>query len=83
MKILWAYGLLLAIAAGQEVPPPGTNLPARPLMANDLLSVAVYGAPELSRTVRVSNEGTIRMPMLARTVEVSGLMPAEVETRIA
>ena len=67
----------------QDVPPPGTNLPARPLMPNDLLSVTVYGAPELTRTVRVSSEGTIRMPMLERTVEVTGLMPSEVETRVA
>jgi polysaccharide export outer membrane protein len=67
----------------QEVPPPTTNLPARPLVANDLLSVAVYGAPEMTRTVRVSSAGTIRIPMLERAIEVTGLMPAEVEPKIA
>ncbi|HEY4364078.1 MAG TPA: polysaccharide biosynthesis/export family protein [Bryobacteraceae bacterium] len=84
MRVLLIFCAAFLMNA-QEVLPPGINLPARPLMPNDLLSVTVYGAPELTRTVRVSSEGTIRMPMLmlTRTVEVTGLMPSEVETRVA
>jgi polysaccharide export outer membrane protein len=85
VKILGVYLLLLllCVAKAQEPALPSTNLPARPLVANDLLSVVVYGAPELTRSVRVSGTGNIRMPMLKRTIEVAGLMPSDVEARIA
>jgi polysaccharide export outer membrane protein len=43
----------------------------------------VYGAPEFSRTVRVSEEGMIRLPMIHERISVVGLMPAELETRLA
>lgn len=59
------------------------NLPARPLEAQDLIAVNVYGAPELSRTVRVADNGSIRLPMLDRPVTAAGLMPAELEARVA
>ena len=39
---------------------PGTNLPAQPIGAADLLAISVYGAPELTRTVRVSPRMTAR-----------------------
>ena len=42
----------------------GANLPPRPIGAGDLLSISVYGAPEMSRTARVSQEGSIRLPIL-------------------
>lgn len=83
-----ALVLLIAPAAFAQdrfpsPPPAGANLPARPLAPEDLVDVSVYGAPELSRTVRVSEEGTIRLPMLDRRITVGGLMPAQVEDRIA
>ena len=65
------------------VPEAGANLPARPLAAGDLTAISVYGAPELSRTVRVSAEGSVHLPMLEQRVDVAGLMPLEVEDRIA
>jgi polysaccharide export outer membrane protein len=61
----------------------GGNLPAQPVGASDLLSITVYGAPELSRTLRVSPEGSIRLPMLKQAILVRGLMPLEIETRLA
>ena len=61
----------------------GANLPALPIGPNDLLAISVYAAPELTRTVRVSAEGLIRLPMLHEKIEAQGLMPAELETRIA
>jgi polysaccharide export outer membrane protein len=59
------------------------NLPAQKIGPNDLLSISVYGAPELTRTVRVSAEGFIRLAMLKQKVNAQGLMPSEVEEKIA
>ena len=62
---------------------PGANLPAQPIGANDLVAVSVYDAPELTRTVRVSADGFIRLPMLKQRVKAQGLMPNELESAIA
>jgi len=59
------------------------NLPAQKIGPNDLLSISVYGAPELTRTARVSAEGFLRLPMLKQKVEAKGLMPSDLEERIA
>jgi polysaccharide biosynthesis/export protein len=64
-------------------PQPGNNLPAQPLGPADLIGISVYGAPEFTRTLRVSDEGRIRLPMLKDPVEARGLMPAELEVQIA
>ncbi|MFM2123998.1 MAG: hypothetical protein RL328_449 [Acidobacteriota bacterium] len=85
----WTMIFLLAAAAWGQGKLPATpgdtggNLPAQPVGANDLLSVTVYGAPELSRGVRVTPEGAIRVPMLKQAVDVRGLLPAEIEARVA
>lgn len=83
---LWVAVLLVPVARAQVTNAPSglssANLPSQPAAPEDLLSIEVYGAPELSRTVRVSRQGTIRMPMLAEPVEVAGLMPVEIEERV-
>lgn len=61
----------------------GANLPAQPVGPNDLLMISVVGAPELSRQVRVTPGGVIRMPMLKQAVDVRGLMPLEIEGKVA
>lgn len=66
-----------------NAPEAGANLPSRPLGPEDLIAITVYGAPELSRTARVSAEGSIHLPMLDRPVPVAGLMPPQVEERVA
>jgi polysaccharide biosynthesis/export protein len=58
------------------------NLPALQLHAGDLVAVSVYDAPELTRTVRVDPDGTIRLPLLAEGVKAAGLMPRELEAGI-
>jgi len=55
------------------------NLPALQLHTGDLVAVSVYDAPELTRTVRVDPDGTIRLPLLAEGVKAAGLMPRELE----
>lgn len=77
-----ALAIRLAAQVGAQVEPVGTNLPAQAIGPADLLAVSVYGAPELTRTVRVSPEGLIRLPMLREQIDVRGLMPADVETRV-
>ena len=79
-NVLWA---LLAVRLAAQMDPAGANLPAQPIGATDLLAISVYGAPELTRTVRVSDEGLIRLPMLRQKIDVRGRMPAEVEALIA
>lgn len=61
----------------------GANLPAQRIGSNDLLAITVYGAPELTRTVRVSDDGQIRLPMVKQKIEARGVMPAELEQRIS
>ena len=43
----------------------------------------MYGAPELTRTVRVGSEGSIRLPMLRQRIRAEGKLPGELETVIA
>lgn len=88
MRTQWTTCLFVAaLAWGQAklpaIPEQGSNLPAQPVGGSDLLAVNVYGAPELSRTLRVTPDGEIRMPMLKRAIEVRGLMPTQVEECIA
>ncbi|HTQ54363.1 MAG TPA: polysaccharide biosynthesis/export family protein [Bryobacteraceae bacterium] len=59
------------------------NLPAQRIGPSDLVAIAVYDAPELTRTIRVDEDGFIRMPMLSERIKAAGLMPAELETAIA
>ena len=61
----------------------GANLPTQKLGPNDLIAISVYGAPEFTRTVRLSEEGDIRLPMLERRIRAAGLLPAEIESAIA
>jgi polysaccharide export outer membrane protein len=70
----------LCLQAAQEAP---GNLPARPISPNDLLSVTVYGSPELTRSVRVGSDGLIRLPMLAHKMAAAGMLPQELEERVA
>ncbi len=64
-------------------PNPLLNLPMQRVGPEDLLRVDVYDAPELSRPVRVSDKGTIRLPMLKDAIRVQGLMPTEIETMVS
>lgn len=59
------------------------NLPGQKLGPNDLVAISVYDAPELTRTVRVSGGGTIRLPMVQAPIPAAGLLPAELEVSIS
>ncbi len=50
--------------------------------AKDLLEITVFEFPELSQTVRVSEDGTISLPLLG-SVGIEGLTKEEVQNKIA
>lgn len=49
----------------------------------DLLSISVFDVPELTREVRVSQSGTISMPLVPARLHVSGLTEIQAEQEIA
>jgi polysaccharide export outer membrane protein len=49
----------------------------------DLISIDVFEIPELSRVVRVSQSGTIGMPLVPVRLQMSGLTEAQAEQKIA
>lgn len=59
------------------------NLPSQKLGIDDLIAVSVYDAPELTRTLRVEEDGTIHLPLLKDGVQASGLFARQLETNIA
>ncbi|MEI9811427.1 MAG: SLBB domain-containing protein [Acidobacteriota bacterium] len=87
IAIICLVGGGLGVSAQGKIPlapvDQGGNLPAQAVGANDLLVVTVLGAPELSRQLRVTPEGAIRMPMLKQAVAVRGLMPQEIEIKLS
>jgi len=87
MKALSAALVLLVCWPGagraQSSEAVPVNLPAQKIGADDLVAVSVYGSPELTRSVRVSAEGQIRLPMLTRALPAAGLVPREIESAIA
>src|ERR1700733_13534858 len=91
LSALFASVLPLAAqdATHQTVPTPvadfnpGSNLPFQPVGPEDLIGLQVYDAPEFTRSIRVSEEGTIRLPMLKSPIRVQGLLPNEIEVLIA
>jgi polysaccharide export outer membrane protein len=88
----WYRYLVFALALS-EVPaqtPPladsaerGTNLPSQKIGKDDLINLTIYGAPELSRTLRVQEDGAIRLPMTNSAVKAAGLMPSQLESSVA
>jgi polysaccharide export outer membrane protein len=79
---------LSSAVAQQEGPRPlgqveSSNLPVQQIGKEDLLNIQVYDSPELTRSVRVLYDGTIRLPMLKQTLRVEGVFPADVEVLIA
>lgn len=85
--VLFLLAMFVSSAAihAQPVPAaaPSGNLPAQKIGPNDLLAVSVYGAPELTRSVRVSASGQLSLPMLRRSIPASGKLPMDLEQSIA
>ncbi len=86
VRLFAGFSLSMALAAAaaiaQIVPVPA-NLPVQKLGPHDLIEVTVYGAPELSRSVRVGADGKIRLPMLKQSVTAQGTFPDQLEATVA
>jgi polysaccharide export outer membrane protein len=65
------------------VPQPFEALPVQRIGPNDLISIQVSDCPELSRSFRVSSDGTLALPLLEHRVTAAGLMPVELEGQLA
>jgi len=88
------FAAAAAVAAQQEPAPPRegagattlndvSNLPVAKIGNDDLIGVTVYDAPELTRTIRVSPEGEIWLPMVKQPIHAAGLFPEDLEKAIA
>ena len=77
-------------AQGAQVPALAGALPATPVVGAtdyrvgglDVLDIEVYGAEDLTRSVRVSAAGEISLPLIGR-VHAGGLTATELESEIA
>lgn len=88
LRAMLASFFLMALVWGQRQPQPGTladstSLPVQKIGPDDLLGLTVFDSTELTRNVRVSQDGSIRLPLLRNRIQVAGLWPAEVESAIA
>ena len=66
-----------------EATQAGGNLGFEPVGPGDLVSVSVTGAPELSRSSRVTTDGQLILPLLHEGVSVNGLKPAAIGQAIS
>lgn len=62
--------------------PDGAAPAGRPISPLDLLDITVLEAPEFTRTLRVSEEGQISLPLIGM-LPAAGLTPLELETELA
>jgi polysaccharide export outer membrane protein len=60
-----------------------SNLGNEPVGPGDLLYISVSGAPELSRSYRVSPDGSIVLPMGHNSIHVAGLTPDAIGKTVA
>lgn len=86
LRLPCLFCLAVSLLAQPSRPLPDTgaaNLPAQKIGARDLVAIAVYNTPELSRPVRVSEDGFVQLPMLQQRIAAVGLLPSELERELA
>jgi polysaccharide export outer membrane protein len=69
---------LRALAAASHVAPPHDYV----IGSGDVVSVQVFDVPELTRDLRVSQTGTIGIPLVAVRLHVAGLTEIQAERKI-
>lgn len=57
------------------------QIPSYNIISQDILEITVYGEPDLSKTVQVSDEGVIKYPLIGE-IKVAGLTADEVAKKI-
>jgi polysaccharide biosynthesis/export protein len=86
IMILAGCSVALPAAYAQTQPPVstnGTSLAVQKLGPDDLIQIQVFNFPEFSRLARVSESGTVQLPLVKQPIQVAGKLPAEIETEIA
>jgi len=78
--LLLGFIVVPSIKASQEMQPLSVN--EYKIGAKDLLEITVFNLPELSQTVRVSEDGSVTFSLLGK-VEVAGLTAQELEKKLA
>src|SRR5215472_12800012 len=68
-----------ALSASARSAPPHDYV----IGSGDVLAVEVFDVPELSRDVRVSQTGTIRLPLVPVRLHVSGLTEIQTAAKIS
>jgi polysaccharide export outer membrane protein len=63
--------------------PASDAQPAQTIGPDDLISIMVSDCPELSRSFRVSSDGTLALPLLGHRIPAAGLLPVELEDKLA
>lgn len=79
LSILLLPGALLLGQEADQIRSPVREYKIGP---RDLLEIKVFESPDLSQSVRVSQDGTITLPLIGR-IEVGGLTSDEVERKLA
>jgi polysaccharide export outer membrane protein len=79
LALLTFFGSFMSFAQQETQPLQVNDYRIGP---KDLLEITVFGLPELTQTVRVSEDGSITMSLLGR-VEVFGLTAQELEKKLA
>ena len=59
-----------------------SNLGFEPVGPGDLVYVSISGSPELSRSLRITDDGKLMLPLLRQGVSVVGLKPAGIEKAV-
>ncbi len=72
-----------AVVSSHPDTDPQANLPAQKVGTGDLLSVSVADCPELTRNFRITNEGTLQLPLLKEKIQATGKYPGEIEDEIS
>jgi polysaccharide export outer membrane protein len=53
-----------------------------PLGPDDMISLSVYGSPELTRNFRIGGDGQLTLPMVLLPITAKGLLPSQLESNI-
>src|SRR4030043_849711 len=81
--IVLALGFGLVIPAALNAQEIAASFPKEyKIGPKDLLEIPVFDLPELNQTVRVSEDGTITLPLLG-PVKIDGMTKDELETKLA
>lgn len=83
MKSLAIVPLLAAAIGITFAQTQPANLAPHRIHSGDLVTISIYGEPDLACTIRVDSDGVIHMPLLDRTIKADGLMPEDLEKSIA